>query len=88
MTRKLLFFIAVLLMTLVGVDHSAEPVQLVAANQNQTVRTVRTSFERDVRQNAGITYVVDTWVSPSEGRMVVERDTRRWHRAQTARRIL
>lgn len=77
-------------------NHSAQAVDMVAANQNQTVRTVRTlptfftRFEREARVKAAQGYrvpsvlVIDDWTSPREGHIVVWRDTRRWHRSSAA----
>lgn len=81
-------FLLAMLLTIVAPMH---PTKTNALYDHPTVqesaRAAFTPFEASVRTTRNY-YVADTWVSPKEGHVVVERDTRRWHRAQTARRVL
>lgn len=47
-----------------------------------------TFFELSARRNAGLTYVVDPWISPREGKVVLSKPEGRWHRSQAVRRML
>jgi hypothetical protein len=87
MMRKTIFFLAVCLVALLNVTSAANhPVQVGAMVYGPPLRMSAhanvgyTAFERDVRLNAHIGHVFDTWTSPKEGRVHVEHDTRRWHR--------